>query len=227
MRAALRTIYGVGDAEEDGAAPRRVQVAGRTDLEIAREIAEAGGVPRARFEERLGDFREAAVREYERRAPDDLSGRVAEGVRELLANLGQREDVICSLLTGNLEPIARLKLARAGIGGYFAAGQGAFGSDAEDRLQLPAIARRRAGNDGSPHDRARTVVIGDTPRDIACARADGLRCLAVATGPYAVEELRQADAVAERASELPELLAALDRSERWDRDPRRPFSPPG
>jgi phosphoglycolate phosphatase-like HAD superfamily hydrolase len=52
-------------------------------------------------------------------------------------------------------------------------------------------------------------VIGDTPRDIACARADGLRCLAVATGPYPVEELLEADAVARRASELRELLATI------------------
>ncbi len=81
-----------------------------------------------------------------------------------------------ALVTGNYEPIARLKLRAAGIGGFFRRGQGGFGSDHEDRAMLPQIARRRAGDDdGNPWPRAQTAVIGDTPRDIACARADGVR----------------------------------------------------
>ena len=108
-----------------------------------------------------------------------------------------------------LEPVARLKLERAGIGSYFPAGQGGFGSDHEDRTELPAIARERAGRDGRPHPRERTVVIGDTPRDIACARADGVRCLAVATGPHGVEDLETADAVATDARALARLLDEL------------------
>jgi phosphoglycolate phosphatase-like HAD superfamily hydrolase len=62
---------------------------------------------------------------------------------------------------------------------------------------------------GRPHPRARTVVIGDTPNDIACARADGVRCLAVATGPYAAEDLRGADGVAADTAELAGLLSSL------------------
>ena len=105
-------------------------------------------------------------------------------------------------MTGNFERIARLKLARAGIGDWFPEGQGGFGSDAEDRALLPPIARARAG--GWP--RERTVVIGDTPRDIACARADGLRVVAVATGPFAVEELADADAVVDSADAVVPVL---------------------
>ena len=67
--------------------------------------------------------------------------------------------------------------------------------------------RRRAAVNGRPHPRADTVVIGDTPADIACARADGVRCLAVATGPYTTEDLGAADAVAGDAAELAGLLA--------------------
>jgi phosphoglycolate phosphatase-like HAD superfamily hydrolase len=104
--------------------------------------------------------------------------------------------------------VARLKLARAGIGRYFAAGQGAFGSDAEDRLSLPPIARRRAGTVRRPHPRERTIVIGDTPRDIACAHADDVRCFAVATGPYRADALSDADRVVANAGELAETLAA-------------------
>jgi phosphoglycolate phosphatase-like HAD superfamily hydrolase len=110
-------------------------------------------------------------------------------------------------VTGNLEPVARLKLERAGIGHHFEAGQGGFGSDSEERAALPPIARRRAGGD-RPYPRERTIVIGDTPRDVACARADGVRCLAVATGPFGEDDLREADGVAADARGLGPLLEA-------------------
>jgi phosphoglycolate phosphatase len=113
-----------------------------------------------------------------------------------------------ALVTGNYEAIARLKLRRAGIGRYFASRQGGFGSDHEQRAELPRIARRRAGGD-TPWPRERTVVIGDTPRDIACARADGVRAVALATGPFRADELRDADAVARNAHELGALLDEL------------------
>ena len=58
------------------------------------------------------------------------------------------------------------------------------------------------------HPREQTVVIGDTPRDIACARADGVRCIAVTTGPFSAGELGDADAIAEHPDQLRELLAA-------------------
>jgi phosphoglycolate phosphatase-like HAD superfamily hydrolase len=121
--------------------------------------------------------------------------------------LSGRDGVLLGLLTGNYEPVARLKLRRAGIGRHFPSGVGAFGSDDEDRAALPAIARRRAGRPGSPHPRERTIVIGDTPRDIACARADGVGCVAVASGPFRQEGLSGADAVVADAFQLREALA--------------------
>jgi phosphoglycolate phosphatase len=196
---ALREVYGIGRAGGG------VEAAGRTDLEIARALAVLAGVDAERFEAGVRDFRVAAAAAYARLVPDDLSAHVAPGIRDVLQALGAREDVRLSLVTGNLEPIARLKLRAAGIGGFFAAGQGGFGSDAEDRSVLPAIARRRAG-DGTPYPRGRTVVVGDTPRDIACARADGVRAVAVATGPYDAAKLVAADAVARDAHELLALL---------------------
>jgi phosphoglycolate phosphatase len=119
-------------------------------------------------------------------------------VTHMLKTLAARDDARLAVVTGNLEPIARLKLARAGLGRFFERGQGGFGSDHEDRLELPAIARARAGD----YPREHTVIIGDTPRDIACARADGLRCIAVATGPFTVAQLADADVVLESAHEL-------------------------
>jgi len=204
LHAALVDVYGI---EDPAALP--VTAAGRTDAEIAREILLASGVSATRIDERLDDFRAACCDEYAHRCPADLSAHVAPGVAELLEAIDGRDDVRLSLVTGNLEPIARLKLGRAGIGAHFPPDQGAFGSDHESRAALPRIARLRAGHDGAAYPRERTVVIGDTPRDIACARADGLRCVAVATGPFAAEELTGADAVARGAGELLGLIDAL------------------
>ncbi|MFL5845721.1 MAG: haloacid dehalogenase-like hydrolase [Solirubrobacteraceae bacterium] len=200
MHAALARVYGL-------TSPQKVEAAGRTDLEIARHMTLLAGIPALTFEEGADAMCVAVAEEYARLVPDDLSDRVAPGIPELLDALAAREDVLLSLVTGNLEPVARMKLRAAGIGEYFPSGQGGFGSDREDRTELPAIARARAGTPGEPHPREDTLVIGDTPRDIACARADGVRVVAVAGGPYAPGELTDADAVASDASSL---LGAID-----------------
>jgi phosphoglycolate phosphatase len=194
---ALREVYGIGDLSAV-----RVEAAGRTDYEIGRAICLQLGISADRFDAGREDFRIACVAAYARLCPDDLSEFVAPGVTDVLEALAARDDTRLALLTGNLEPIARLKIGRAGLGRFFEPGQGGFGSDHEDRTELPAIARRRAGH----YPRAKTVVIGDTPRDIACARADGVRCIAVATGPYGPEDLADADVVLRSAHELLDAL---------------------
>jgi phosphoglycolate phosphatase len=204
LHLALREIHGV---DADAAARASLSPAGRTDGEIARALLLGAGVSARQIDERAGDVRAACCAAYARLCPPDLSDRVLAQVPELLADLAGRDDVRLSLVTGNYEPVARLKLGRAGIGHHFPVRQGGFGSDAEDRAMLPGIARKRAGHDGIAFARERTIVIGDTPRDIACARADGVRCFAVATGPFDVTDLHDADGVAADASELRPLLA--------------------
>lgn len=206
LSAALREVHGL----DTRAIRTPIATAGRTDGEIVRAILLDAGVGTERIDalaERVGT---SAERWSARLLPADLSSAVLPGVRELLAWLARRPGVRTALLTGNFEPVARLKLERAGIGDAFAAGQGAFGSDAEDRLALPAIARARAGTARSPYPRAQTIVVGDTPRDIACARADGLRCVAVASGPYSHDALADADAVARDAFALRPILQDLE-----------------
>ena len=203
LREALHQVHGLG---LDFSA--RVDAAGRTDGEIARLLLLAAGVSAAQIDERAGAVREATSAAYARRCPPDLSAKVLRGISDLLDRLSARDDVVLSLVTGNFEPVARLKLRRAGVGHHFAAGQGGFGSDSEDRTALPGIARRRAGAAGLPWAPEATIVIGDTPRDIACARADGVRCVAVATGPVPLAELTGADAVA-GPGELAAVLAPL------------------
>jgi phosphoglycolate phosphatase len=204
LHAAVHEVHGI-DAE---AVRSTVSPAGRTDGEIARMLLLAADVSAAQIDERADDVRAACCEQYAHLCPPDLSDKVIAGIPTLLSQLLERTDVRLALVTGNYEPVGRLKLKRAGLGHFFAAGQGGFGSDAEDRAQLPMIARQRAGSDGIPFARERTIVIGDTPRDIYCARADGVRCLAVATGPYDVEQLQDADGVAADTAQLSELLAA-------------------
>jgi phosphoglycolate phosphatase-like HAD superfamily hydrolase len=204
LYAGLREVHGV----EASRAGSSLDPAGRTDGEIARILLLGAGVSAQRIDELAARVREEACNAYAGLCPPDLSDRVVPGIPELLGWLSERDGVRLGLVTGNYEPIARLKLARAGIGAVFAPGLGGFGSDSEDRAVLPTLARRRAGTRGAPHPRDRTLVIGDTPRDIACARADGVRCVAVSTGPYGRAELIGADAVADDA---PELRSQLER----------------
>ena len=202
---ALHVVHGV---EADPAAVGDT-VAGRTDGEIARILLLHSGVSATAIDEHADAVAEETCRRYFKRCPDDLSDHVVPGIPLLLAQLAEQESLRLALLTGNYEPVARLKLKRAGVGHWFERGQGAFGSDAEDRAELPALARRRAGGGSHSYPREKTVVIGDTPRDIACARADGLRCIAVTTGPYGAEALAKADAVVSDPQELGAVLAAL------------------
>jgi phosphoglycolate phosphatase-like HAD superfamily hydrolase len=200
LKRAVSDVHGVA---LDGI---RVEAAGRTDRAIARSLLEAAGLASEAIDGRAEDVLAATCAAYEALCPPDLSTTVSPGIAELLPRLAAREDkFVFSLVTGNYERVARLKLAAAGIGRFFADGQGAFGSDAEHREELPPIARARAGD----WPRERTVVIGDTPRDIACARADGVGVVAVATGPFPASALGEADVVVESAGELEGVLEDL------------------
>ncbi len=204
LHVALREVHGI----DASSLKRPLAPAGRTDGEIARALLLGAGVSANRIDERADLVREACCRSYTRLATQDLSHTVLPGIHELLEWLGSLDGMTLGLVTGNYECIARRKLSCAGLGAVFPAGIGGFGSDHEDRSALPAIARRRAGERGRPYPRSETIVIGDTPRDVACARADGLRVFAVATGPFKMSELGGADAVVGAATELRSLIEA-------------------
>jgi phosphoglycolate phosphatase-like HAD superfamily hydrolase len=199
---ALASVHGIETAAIRPPAWR----AGRTDGEIARATLLAAGVETERIDERAHEVAEVCCEAYAALCELDLSHCVIDGIPELLGWLSAIGGVRVALVTGNYEGVGRLKLARAGLGGWFAAGQGAFASDSEDRMELAPIARRRAGSPHAPFRRERTLLIGDTPRDIACAKADGLACVAVTTGPFAFDELSRANAVASDPGELRDAL---------------------
>ena len=115
-------------------------------------------------------------------------GRVLDGVPELLARLADRADATVGLLTGNTAGGAAAKMRHFGLANHFPFG--AYGCDHADRNRLGPIALERASiHAGKAFTAAETLVIGDTPKDIACARAIGARCLAVATGQFSAAAL--------------------------------------
>lgn len=205
LHAAVREVHGVDIPDAF------VATAGRTDLAIMRSILTLAGVDAREIDDGTQARCAAACVAYARLCEADLRATVGPGVEDALEGLEYAGHTI-ALVTGNLEPIARLKLRRAGLGEWFAGGPGGFGSDHEDRSELPSLARRRAaelanGPGSAPVRRKDAVVIGDTPLDVACAQADGVRCVGITTGPHTAADLFGADAVIHGMGELQDLLA--------------------
>ena len=143
---ALRVVHGVADLDDAG-----MQVAGRTDRDIARGLLLRAGVSARRIDERADDVQIAACAAYARLCPSDLSATVAPGMGELLRRLADCEDTVLSLVTGNYEPIAHLKLG--------AARSRAASSDPRGR------SRSRPGRAGSGgRSRRRRASCGRSPR---------------------------------------------------------------
>lgn len=166
--------------------------AGKTDLQIALEILTSASIAESRAGQALSIFPEHYLSELQGQRQALISDLcVLPGVTKTLEALAYR-NVVQSLLTGNLEPVARFKLACAGLDHYLDFDLGAYGSDHADRSSLVPIVRERLGRKlGPAASQAEIVVVGDTPRDIACARAGNARVVAVATGKYTRRELEQ------------------------------------
>lgn len=172
---------------------------GRTDQEITRVVMRTRGLDDDAISAGMPSWIERSVEVYARIETDHPVGVVAPGAADALSALVDAGATL-ALLTGNLEPIGHAKMALAGLGGFFRRGEGAFGSDHEERRALVPIAVGRSAVKGP------VVVVGDTPADIACARAGGARCVAVASGPYGPDQLGHADAVGADVAEAAAIL---------------------
>jgi phosphoglycolate phosphatase-like HAD superfamily hydrolase len=110
-----------------------------------------------------------------------------------------------ALLTGNPPAVAHARMERLGLAELFPRGEGAFGCERENRVDLFDLARERAGKWPSE----RTVAVGDTPLDVASAHAAGCLCIGVTTGFYGSEQLEEADVVIADLGELAVALGSL------------------
>jgi phosphoglycolate phosphatase-like HAD superfamily hydrolase len=166
--------------------------AGKTDPQIARELLGRAGVADSEVDRGLPTLYRRYLLELERRLPGRPVS-VLPGVHALIRALAEVEDIALGLVTGNIAGGARLKLRGPGLDHHFVIG--AYGSDSEERNDLPGLALARARDRwGVDFDPADVLVIGDTPRDVECGQAHGLTTVGVATGSYAAEELGEAGA---------------------------------
>ena len=159
---------------------------GKTDPQIVRELVLEDIGPE-KFEAGLPRALQLYLEELERGL---VPGTVVPkpGIPALLERLASDSRVTLGLLTGNLEPGARLKLAPPDYNRYFPFG--AFGSDSADRYRLPRLAVERAlAHTGRRYEGKSVVIVGDSVHDVACGRSIGVRSVAVATGITSVERL--------------------------------------
>jgi phosphoglycolate phosphatase len=187
MTRAFEEVFGVADAFAE------IPVAGHTDTYLVSRALARTNLPdtplmHARFR---GAYLPILTEEI--RQPGSGRRGVMPGVNSLLAAIAATESFHAALLTGNYEGAAGIKLAHFGLADFFA--WGTFGEESPDRNELARIAMSRAQERRVPPEAcARAIVVGDTPHDVACARAAGARAIAVATGSYSVADLEAAGA---------------------------------
>lgn len=206
MELAGRAVWGGGFTLEG------VQRGGRLDEHILQDgCRELGPGWRDLFFSGLQRFLEL----YEQVLPGELKCTTAlPGARAAVSALATRRDRVLGVVTGNVAAAGRLKLAAAGIDLDQLPAQG-FSDGAQDRAQIVGRALQRgAAVAGYALDPARVAVVGDTPHDMAAARARGCLSVGVTTGDYAADALAaaQADAVLDSLHDLPCLI------ERWEHD---------
>lgn len=156
-------------------------MSGKTDPQICYELLLGLGYSKEFIDEKLPLAFKIYVEFLETEINKASGFRLHNGVAELLEVLEAREDCHLGLLTGNIEPGARLKLKPFQLNSYFVFG--AFGCDSADRLDLPLFAHKRASEVfGKEFKKEEIVIIGDAVNDILCARGYGIKCIITATG---------------------------------------------
>jgi len=194
------------------------RVSGLTELQLVAQALRDDGITPERIRERVDELRTRFMIEMRRVAATEKTAgsplfQLLPGVREILTRVAAHPRYLSSLLTGNLEPAAYLKLQLVGLDDFFQL-PGAFGDDSHDRRDLPALAAARLNAHLNLDLRpAQFIIIGDTPNDIACARHFGARCVAVCTGRLdSVETLaaRHPDAMLPDLSDTEATVCAFD-----------------
>jgi phosphoglycolate phosphatase len=190
-----------------------VRMSGKTDPQIARELLLLASVSEDDVEHHLPDvLRRLEANLGELEAEIASKGTVMPGVPEVLERGAGAEGVVSSVLTGNLAGNALVKLRAFRLDRWLDLRVGAYGSDHHDREELVPIAlAKAAAHHEGPFSAGETWVIGDTPRDYACAKAGGARCLLVATGGFSRDELEGlgADAVLDDLADTEAVLSLL------------------
>lgn len=183
---ALERVFGTAGSIE------AYSFAGKTDHQIVFELLSGAGRAASQIESGLPDLKDCYFEMLDEML-DPSSMVVLPGVIELLDQLAEESSVVLGLQTGNWEVAAEMKLSRFGLASYFVAG--AFGDGHLDRKTLPPLARARAEQQvGGRISPKKTVIVGDTALDVACARTWDMASVGVATGSTSQLELQAAGA---------------------------------
>lgn len=182
FRDALASVYGYrGDLA-------RYDFSGRTDPQITRMVLGDAGFPAADIDARMPQLWDRYLSGLARNVTPHRV-RTLPGIRRLLDALEEQCSVTLALLTGNIEPGARLKLGAVSLNDYFTFG--AFGSDSADRNELPPIAMQRAGELAECRiEPGEVVIIGDSIYDVRCGVPYGVTTIAIASGKTSADALR-------------------------------------
>ena len=168
-----------------------MRVSGMTDLQIIAEALRDEGYTHHDVRERIHELSQRLTEEARRVTGNGKPFfEVLPGVRETLEVLDRHPRYRSALLTGNIEPMAYLKMELVGLEQFFSL-PGAFGDESHERKDLPALAAERISQHlGIQLAPEQFIVIGDTPNDIGCAKHFGARAVALGTGRfYSTEEL--------------------------------------
>jgi phosphoglycolate phosphatase len=165
--------------------PARRDYGGRLDTEIADMLLAAVGAKPAQ----VGDVLAVLERLVAERL-DDLRAQTITypGVGALLGYLAAA-GVQQTVVTGNVAAVARYKLEAGALIPPIEPDWGGYGDSAPDRAAVARVALNRLSAAGRKPDPGQVWIVGDTPRDLACARAIGVRCALVATGRRTIGEL--------------------------------------
>jgi phosphoglycolate phosphatase-like HAD superfamily hydrolase len=199
---AFRELFSIQNAF-DG-----VSMAGKTDIQIVKEGISKYGLPSNNGI--VPKIIDGYLKHLSIEINNDLK-HLKPGIMEAIHAIKKNNgNFALGLLTGNIEKGARIKLEPFGLNSHFQSG--AFGSDHEDRNSLLPIAVERfitiTGREIGFKD---CIIIGDTPRDVYCAKPYGAKCIAVATGPYASQALQEAgaDIVMQDLSDTRTFMSAI------------------
>lgn len=205
----LEEIFGTSGRLSD------MRVSGMTDLQIIFEALAEAGVSQEQIVAQIELLSHRLTEEARRVAGNGVQFfQLLPGVRETLRTLHDHPRYRSALLTGNIKPMAELKMELMGLDQFFTL-PGAFGEESHLRRDLPALAAERIRNHlridlPSEH----FIVIGDTPNDIDCGRHFGARTVAVGTGRfYSQEEILacEPDAILPDLSDTDLVLSTLDK----------------
>ena len=161
---------------------------GMTDLKILQQITEYINLPFKQLEQKLPDLWESLNSYFGEYCVDD-NFEVMPGVRQLIDELHSNQNVTLGLLTGNIKQNAYSKLKAVGLDHYFSFGS--FGCEYADRNKLPQVAIEKANTHLSKNHfkTENTIILGDSPRDIECAKSNNIPVICTATGNFSTTQL--------------------------------------